>query len=51
MALPEGLKFLQFGWWVVHAIAVLLVWAWAYRRGRADERRQWRIRDLERGRR
>ncbi len=42
MELPEGLKFLHAGFWVVHAIAILLVAAWAYRKGRADERRDRR---------
>lgn len=51
MALPEGLKFLQFGFWVVHALSIWLVWSWAYRKGRADERRAQRIRELEQGRR
>ncbi|MBI5709020.1 MAG: hypothetical protein HZC42_01775 [Candidatus Eisenbacteria bacterium] len=51
MALPDGLKFLQFGFWVVHALSIWLVWSWAYRQGRADERRAQRIRELEQGRR
>ncbi|HVP14826.1 MAG TPA: hypothetical protein VMS88_04740 [Terriglobales bacterium] len=49
MPLPEGLKFLQAGWWLIHAVTVLLVWSWAYRQGRADERRAQRARELERG--
>jgi len=44
MSLPEGLKFLQAGWWVIHLLAVLLVYSYAYRRGRADERRAQRAR-------
>ena len=36
--LPQGLKFLEIGWWVVHALAIWLVYVWAYRRGRRDER-------------
>jgi hypothetical protein len=44
MSLPDGLKFLAPGWWVIHALAVLLVYAYAYRRGRADERREQRVR-------
>lgn len=36
--LPQGLKFLQIGWWVMHALAIWLVYAWAYRRGRRDEK-------------
>jgi hypothetical protein len=51
MPLPEGLKFLQPGWWLVHALSVLFVWSLAYRQGRADERRERRIRELEEGRR
>lgn len=39
MSLPEGLQFLQIGWWVIHAVAVWLVFLWGYRRGRDDERR------------
>ncbi len=39
MSLPKGLQFLAFGWWLIHALAVWFVWAWAYRKGRADERR------------
>lgn len=39
MVLPEGLKFLKLGWWVIHALAVLLVWSYAYRKGRMDERK------------
>ena len=49
MPLPEGLKFLQFGFWVVHAVSVLLVWSWAYRQGRGDERRAQRIREMQQG--
>jgi len=51
MVLPEGLKFLQAGWWVVHIATVLFVWAWAYRQGRAAERRAQRIRELHQGKR
>ena len=24
--LPQGLKFLQFGWWISHALAIWLIW-------------------------
>ena len=40
MSLPDGLKFLAPGFWVIHALSVLLVYAYAYRKGRADERRE-----------
>ena len=36
--LPQGLKFLEIGWWVMHALAIWLVYVWAYRKGRRDER-------------
>jgi hypothetical protein len=44
MVLPEGLEFLQLGWWVIHVLAVLLVYSYAYRKGRNDERRAQRLR-------
>lgn len=49
--LPEGIEFLKPGWWLIHALAVLFVYAWAYRKGRGDERRSQRARDIEAGRR
>ena len=42
MSLPEGLKFIQFGWWVIHAVAIYLVYSYAYRKGRRDERKNSR---------
>src|SRR5205085_3584289 len=42
MSLPEGLKFLQIGWWISHALTVWLLYTWAYRRGRNDERKAQR---------
>ena len=42
MALPEGLRFLELGWWLIHAVTVWLVFLWGYRKGRADERRNQR---------
>jgi len=36
--LPQGLRFLQIGWWVSHALAIWLIYTYAYRRGRRDER-------------
>ena len=49
MVLPEGLEFLQGGWWVVHAIAVMLVYQYGFVRGRGEARREQRQRELERG--
>ena len=40
MSLPQGLKFLEFGWWVIHVVAIYLVYSYAYRRGR-------RLRDFD----
>jgi hypothetical protein len=40
--LPEGIRFFTIGWWVIHLIAVVLVFAWGYRKGRKDERREQR---------
>jgi hypothetical protein len=42
MALPEGLKFLQAGWWLIHILTTLLVYIYAYRKGRADAKREMR---------
>ena len=44
MALPEGLQFLKLGWWAIHVLAVLLLYSFAYRNGRNDERRAQRPR-------
>lgn len=46
MALPEGLEFLKFGWWVVHAIALLLTYQMGYAKGRGAARREQREREL-----
>lgn len=37
---PDGLKFLQLGWWVIHATAIALLYLYAYRRGRRAGRRE-----------
>ena len=50
MVLPDGLKFLALGWWVVHAIMFLLVYQWGFVRGRGAEKREQRARELEAGR-
>lgn len=47
--LPEGLEFLKPGWWLIHVLAVLLVYVYGYRKGRADERRAKRAKEIERG--
>jgi len=49
MVLPEGLKFLQAGWWLLHAVTVWFLWVGAYRRGRKDERRAQLTRQAEPG--
>lgn len=50
MVLPDGIKFLSFGWWLLHAIAIFLAWQFGYNKGRADEKRIWRAREIEKGR-
>jgi hypothetical protein len=40
--LPEGLSFLKPGWWILHVLAVALVFVYGYRRGRIAERREQR---------
>ena len=42
MALLQGLEFLQPGWWFIHVLTVALVYVYAYRKGRADARREIR---------
>ena len=37
--LPRGLQFLELGWWASHALAIFLIWGYAYRKGRKDERK------------
>jgi len=44
MPLPDGLKFLHLGWWVVHLLAFALVFSYGFRKGRAEERRAQRAR-------
>ena len=39
MLLPEGLEFGKPGWWITHALFVLLVFSYGYRKGRTDERK------------
>jgi hypothetical protein len=39
MVLPEGLEFLKLGWWITHALFVVLIYSYGYRKGRQDERR------------
>ena len=50
MPLPDVLKFLAPGWWLVHVMAILLAFQFGYNRGRGDERRELRQRELEKGR-
>ena len=38
--LPEGIRFFTLGWWVIHLLAVVLVFAFGYRKGRRDEKRE-----------
>ena len=45
--LPPGIAFLRPGWWLLHALAIVFVFVYAYRKGRGDERRANRARELE----
>ena len=36
--LPQGIAFPQIGFWVLHLIAMVLVFIWGYRKGRQAER-------------
>jgi hypothetical protein len=47
MTLPDGLQFLRFGWWAVHAIAFMLVYQFGYVRGRGALRREQRQQELQ----
>ena len=49
MPLPDILKFLYPGWWVVHAAAIWIAYRYGYVRGRGDERRIHRQKDLAKG--
>ena len=45
--LPEGLGFLRPGWWLLHILAVVFVYYYGYRKGRGDEKRANRAREIE----
>lgn len=45
--LPPGLGFLGPGWWLLHVLAVVFVFYYGYRKGRGDERRAQRAREIE----
>jgi len=47
VVLPDGLAFLRPGWWVLHALSVLFVFLYGYRKGRGDEKRAQRLREIE----
>jgi len=41
MLLPEGLEFGKPGWWLTHALFILFVFSYGYRKGRRDERKSY----------
>jgi len=45
--LPRGLGFLMPGWWLLHAMAILFTYLYGYRKGRGDEQRRQRAREME----
>lgn len=36
--LPHGIAFPQLGFWILHLLAIALVFVWGYRKGREAER-------------
>jgi hypothetical protein len=46
--LPDGLRFLKPAWWLLHVIVAGLVFAYGYRKGRSQERREQREREPKR---
>ncbi len=49
MPLPQMLKFLYPGWWLVHVAAVWIAYRYGYTRGKGDARREQRVKDLAAG--
>ncbi len=49
MPLPDVLKFLAPGWWLVHAAAIWIAYRYGYTKGRGDARREQRVKDLAAG--
>lgn len=49
MTLPKGLEFLQYGWWFIHVVTIFLLWSFAYRKGRADEKRAQKAKEPHKG--
>jgi hypothetical protein len=47
IALPDALRFLGSGWWLVHLMAFLIAYQYGYNRGRGEERRRQRSREIE----
>ena len=45
--LPPGIAFLRPGWWLLHVLAAAFVYSYGYRKGRGEERRAQRARELE----
>jgi hypothetical protein len=45
--LPVGLGFLKSGWWLLHAMAILFTYLYGYRKGRGDEKRLQRAKEME----
>ena len=50
MPLPDAMRFLSLGWWVLHAIVIMLVYQFGFVRGRGEARREQRQREIEKGR-
>jgi hypothetical protein len=46
MPLPDVLRFLAPGWWLVHVAAIWITYRYGYSRGRGDERRRQHVKDV-----
>jgi hypothetical protein len=46
MPIPDVLRFLYPGWWLVHAVAVWIAYRYGFVAGRASARREQQVREL-----
>ena len=46
MPLPDMLKFLYPGWWMVHAAAIWIAYRYGFNAGRGAARREQKAKDL-----
>jgi hypothetical protein len=46
MPLPDMLKFLYPGWWMVHVAAIWIAYRYGFNAGRGSARREQRVREM-----